>query len=127
MDAPPHSDFNWIMARCNECYGVITRSDSECYICGLPVPGKGNRFWQPRSSQAKNEPSAVPAVTPLSNALFIASLALTLFSFIAPNKMPVSFGATLGGMLFVARIVSDRIAQKQRLTLSPVTISRLHY
>ena len=62
----------------------------------------------------------------MSNLLFVASIALTLFSFFAPNRIPVSIGATLGGILFVARIVSDRIAQKQRLALSPVTFSRFH-
>ena len=110
------------MARCNECYAVITKNDSECYLCGLPVKRKRKLAW--RSDKAEK---AAPPVTPLSNLLFIASIALTLFSFLAPDKIPVSIGATLGGILFVARIVSDRHAQRQqRLALSPVTFSRFH-
>ena len=66
-------------------------------------------------------------MTPLSNLLFVASLALTLVSFLSSQKMSVSFSATLSGLLFVARIVSDRMAAKQQLALRPVTITRLHY
>lgn len=109
------------MARCNECNSVIARNDSECYICGLPVPGAKQPFWR-RKRQSK----PVPPVTPLSNLLFVASLGLTLFSFVSPGTMSVSFGATLGGILFVARIVSDRVAMRhQRLALSPIAVSRL--
>jgi len=104
-----------------ECYSVITRTDSECYICGLPV--KKRRFW-PRKKQHK----PLAPVTPVSNLLFVASLGLTVFSFVSPNTMPVSVGATLGGLLFVARIVSDRIAlRQQRLTLRPIAITRFDY
>jgi hypothetical protein len=107
------------MARCKECHSVITRNDSECYICGVPVLKKP--FW------IRRENEAVPVITPMSNVLFVISLALTLFSLCAPSKIPVSAGATLSGILFVARIVSDRIAQKQRLALRPVTVTRLDY
>jgi hypothetical protein len=114
-------DLDWVMARCNECNSVVTRSDSECYICGVPVAAK-IPFWRRRK-----ERRVVPPVTPLSNLLFVASIGLTLFSFLLPNRMSVSLGATLGGLLFVARIISDRIALKQRLALRPVTVSRLDY
>lgn len=112
------------MARCNECYSVITRSDSECYICGRPVPGRKRWSWL-----RKKEAQPAPPVTPVSNLLFVASIALTLFSFLAPHKLPVSVGATLGGLLFVARVVSDRFAQRQqqRLALSPVAFARFHH
>jgi hypothetical protein len=109
------------MARCNDCYSVLTRDDSECYICGLPAPGTKKPFWR------RGKQKIVPPVTPVSNLLFMASIGLTLFSFLSPSTMSVSFGATLGGILFVARIVSDRIALKQRLALSPVAVSRLNY
>jgi hypothetical protein len=110
------------MARGNDCYSVLTKADSECYICGLPAPGSKKPFWR-----RKNEPKVIPPVTPLSNLLFMASIGLTLFSFLSPSTMSVSFGATLGGMLFVARIVSDRVALRRRLALSPVAVSRLNY
>jgi hypothetical protein len=120
MDHPRLAYLNWIMARCKECNSVVTRNDSECYICGLPVASAKRPFWR-----SEKKPKLVPAVTPLSNLLFVASLGLTLFSFLSPNTMSVSFGATLGGILFVARIVSDRIALKQQLALRPVTVARL--
>jgi hypothetical protein len=67
----------------------------------------------------------MPPVTPFSNLLFLASIGLTLFSFLEPSKIPISLGATLGGILFVTRIVSDRIAlRQQRLALSPVAVTR---
>jgi hypothetical protein len=110
------------MARCNECNSVVTRTDSECYICGLPVPGRKKPFWK-----RKNDSKQLPPVTPLSNLLFVASIGLTLFSFVSPGAMSVSFGTTLGGILFVARIASDRAAAKRQLALRPITITRLDY
>jgi hypothetical protein len=33
-------------SRCAMCNAVIARSDSECYVCGEPVPGfKRSWFW----------------------------------------------------------------------------------
>jgi hypothetical protein len=86
------------------------------------VPGRNRWAW--RRKKAAKPPAPV---TPFSNLLFVLSIALTLFSFLAPNKIPISLGVTLGGILFVARIISDRIAQRQqRLALSPVTFARFH-
>jgi hypothetical protein len=110
------------MARCNDCFNVLTKNDSECYTCGLPAPWAKKAFWR-----RTKEPKPGPPVTPVSNLLFVASIGLTLFSFLSPNTMSIRFGATLGGLLFVARIVSDRIALKQRLALSPVAVARLNY
>jgi hypothetical protein len=110
------------MARCNECNSVITATDSECYICGIPVPG-----MKKLSLRRKKEPKPAPPVTPLSNLLFMASLALTLVSFLSSQKMSIGFSATLSGILLIARIFSDRMAAKQQLALRPVTITRLHY
>jgi hypothetical protein len=86
------------------------------------VPGRQKPFWH-----RTKEPRETPLVTPFSNLLFVASVGLTLFSLVFPNRMSVSFGATLGGLLFVARIVSDRIALRQRLALRPITVTRLDY
>ena len=86
------------------------------------MPGRKKAFW--RRTKA---PKPIPPVTPLSNLLFVVSVALTVVSFLWPKTMPVSFAATLGGLLFVARIASDRRAMRQRLALRPVTITRLHY
>jgi hypothetical protein len=110
------------MARCNECNSVITKIDSECYICAQPVPGTKKRLW-PR----KKEPKPTPPVTPLSNLLFMASLVLTAVSFLSTQKMSIGLSAALSGSLLIARIFSDRMAAKQQLALRPVTVTRLHY
>lgn len=95
------------MTRCNACNGVITRSDLECYTCAEPVPGTSKLFWSgKRRSKAR---SAAP-VTPLSNLLFIASLALMGVSFFSHQKLPLPVSATLSGILLVARIATDRRA-----------------
>ena len=113
------------MARCNQCNSVITRSDLDCYLCGEPVPGARKPFWG-RKKEPKALSPATP-VTPLSNLLFVASLGLTLFSFVAPHAMSLGVGSTAGGLLFVARIASDRAAARRQLALRPVTVTRLHY
>jgi hypothetical protein len=114
------------MARCSECNSVITKMDSACYICAQPVPGVKEGLglpWKRRDQQL------LPpvAVTPLSNLLFIASLALTVVSFLCGQKMSLSVSATLSGILLIARIFSDRMAARQQLALRPVTVTRLHY
>jgi hypothetical protein len=106
------------MARCNECNSVVTAKDAECYICGLKVPGATRQMFRPKK--------AAPPVTPISNLLFIASLMLTIVSFFSGGRLPLTLTATLSGVLFLARVVSDRLA-KQRLALRPVTVTRLHY
>jgi hypothetical protein len=110
------------MARCNECNSVITRSDSECYVCGEVVPGAKKRL-----QRRKKEPKPVPPVTPLSNLLFMASLVLTLVSFLSSQKMSIGLSATLSSILLLARVFADRLAAKQELALRPVTVTRLHY
>ena len=116
MDASSLSYFNWIMARCNECNSVVTKADPECYICGKKVPSRRN----------KEEPQPAPPLSPLSNLLFMASLALTLVSFLSSHKMSIWCSATISGILFLARVLSDHLAAKQQLALRPVTVPRLH-
>ena len=108
------------MERCNDCNGIITRTDSECYVCGQPVPWAKKRF-----SRRKKESKPASPVTPLSNLLFIASLVLTAVSFLSTEKMSIGVSIALSCTLFFARFLSDRWAVKQELTLSPVTVPRL--
>jgi|SRR5579862_9981 len=110
------------MARCEECNSVITRTDSQCYICGQPVPG-----MKKRSTRREKQPKPTPPITPLSNLLFIASLVLTLVSFLSNHKMSFSVSVTLSVILLVARIFADRVAAKQQSALRPVTVPRLDY
>jgi hypothetical protein len=110
------------MARCNECNSVITKVDPECYICGRKIAGAKQRS----SRRNKKEPKEAPPLSPLSNLLFMASLALTLVSFLSSHKMSIWCSAAISGTLFLARVFSDRMAAKQQLALRPVTIPRLH-
>jgi hypothetical protein len=96
------------MTRCNSCNAVITKVDSDCYTCGEPVPGTAKLFWR-----SKPKKPAAP-VTPLSNLLFMASLVLTLVSFLSSQRMPLPVSATLSGILLTARIVTDRRAAATR-------------
>jgi hypothetical protein len=52
-------------------------------------------------------------MTPFSNGLVIAALVLTAVCFLTQQKMPVAAGAALSGILFTAKIVTDRRAQKR--------------
>jgi len=129
MDALSLSVFNWDMARCNECNSVITKNDSECYVCGEAVPGA-----KQRSSRRKKEPKPAQPVTALCDLLFIASLVLTAGSFLSSQKILVAVSATLSGILLIARIFAHRtppkqelVSSKQQLALRPVTVPRLHY
>src|SRR5271166_4314511 len=94
------------MTRCNSCNSVITRRDSECYICNEPVPGMAKPFWRrKRESSAK----AVAPVTPVSNLLFMGSLVLTGICLLT-HQIPWPVSAALSGILLAARIVADRRA-----------------
>jgi len=93
------------MTRCNSCNGLVTRTDSECFTCGAPVPGVAKPVWY-----QKRKAKAAAPVTPISNLLFMASLVLTGVSFLSNQKMPLPVSATLSGVLLVARIVTDRRA-----------------
>jgi hypothetical protein len=121
MDGLSLWDFNWVMTRCNECNGIIAKTDSECYICGEPVPGLKKRSFL----RKKKEQKEAPPVTPLSNLLFMASLVLTAVSFLSDQKMSIGLSASLSAALFIARIFSDRFAIKQQLALRPITVPRL--
>jgi hypothetical protein len=109
------------MTRCEECNGIIARTDTECYMCGKPVPGSKKRFLKRKKQQPK-EPTPV---TPLSNLLFIASLALTGVSFLSSYRMSIWVSATLSGGLLIARLFADRWAIRQELALRPITVPRL--
>jgi hypothetical protein len=83
--------------------------DFECYICGQPIPGAKKRSWR-----RKKEVKQAPPVTPLSNLLFIASLLLTVVSFVNNQKMSLWLSVTLSGTLLAARVFADRIAARRQ-------------
>jgi hypothetical protein len=37
---------NRFMARCNSCFGILTKTDLACYVCGETAPGaEPTRAW----------------------------------------------------------------------------------
>ena len=46
------------MSRCNSCFGIVTKNESECYVCGEAVPG-ARKAWYVRLFWTK--PNARPA------------------------------------------------------------------
>ncbi len=41
--------------RCMACNSVVTKDESECYVCGEPVPGVKKSFLSWLSSSPKSE------------------------------------------------------------------------
>ena len=95
------------MTRCNSCNGIITKTDSECFTCGEPVPGLPKPVWY---QIKKSKPRTPAPATPVTNLLFMASLVLTGVSFLSSQKLTLPVSAALSGVLLVARIVMDRKA-----------------
>lgn len=86
-------------SRCLHCNGILTRSDTECYICGEPLPK-----WA-RSSAVPKPKSKRQAI--VSNVVFGASLALTAYCFIAPHKPPLTVSLAASGVLLLAKLIVD--------------------
>jgi hypothetical protein len=81
------------------CNGILTKSDTECYSCGEPLPK-----WA-RSSAVPKPKSKRQSI--ISNVIFGASLALTAYSFIAPHKPPLTIGLAASGVLLLAKLIVD--------------------
>jgi hypothetical protein len=108
------------MTRCNTCNGIVTRTDSDCFTCGEPV----NRAGRTKRTSKGKRPAQV---TPVTNLLFMASLVLTGVSFLSDQKMPVPVSASLSGVLFVARLVTDRKTASNPLNreLAPAPVNQV--
>lgn len=97
------------MTRCNSCNGVIAKNDAECYSCGERVPGAKVSRRAKRQS-AGNAPASV---MPIGDVLIIACLVLTAVCFFLQARIPVALSSALAGVLFTAKIVTDRRAAKR--------------
>ncbi len=106
------------MTRCNTCNSVITRHDSECYICHEPVPGMNKPLWR---RKRESNPKPVAPVTAVSNLLFLGSLVLTGICLLT-HQIPWPVSAALSGILLAARIVADRRATPRQA--QPVKASK---
>jgi len=100
MDSRFAGGSNWNMNRCLSCSGLVTRQDSVCYTCGVRLPK--------REKLAARKP-----ITPLSSVLFLLSLALTAYSFLASHKLPLAVSLAPFGIYLLVRL-GERVAKKLR-------------
>ena len=63
-----------------------------CYVCGDPAPKRSKLPGERKPTSA------------LSNLLFIASLGLTGYSFIAGHSLSLVFSLTASGVILIARL-----------------------
>jgi hypothetical protein len=88
------------MGRCVYCHSVVTRDEDRCYVCGDSVP-----------KQVKAVAKARP-VSPLTNLVFLASLAFTAFCFFAEHKLSLPVTLAVSGSLLLIRILAERLANR---------------
>lgn len=86
-------------SRCLNCNGILTKTDSECYSCGEPVP-KWARVSATPKSRSKRQ-------SIVSNLTFCASLAVTAYSFAAPHKPPLAISLATSGVLLLVKFIVD--------------------
>jgi len=90
------------------CNGILTKSDTECYSCGEPLPK-----WA-RSSAVPKPKSKHHSV--ISNVIFGLSLALTGYCFIAPQKPPLTMSLAASGVLVLAKLIVDWTGKRRAAT-----------
>ena len=95
------SDSNWTWPDAASATASLPRWIRRVTSAPSPFPGVKGRLGLPWKRRDKQLLPPV-AVTPLSNLLFIASLALTVVSFLCGQKMSLSVSATLSGILLIA-------------------------
>ena len=88
------------MGRCNSCFAVVKKNDRVCYICGDPVP----RY---ASMVAKRK-----RVTAFTNALFIASIGFSIYSFFSEQKLSLAVSISISAGLIILRIIADKLAKQ---------------
>jgi hypothetical protein len=92
-----------MVTRCLNCNGILTKSDSVCYSCGDPAPK-----WAKKSTIPKRYPKRHSLV---SNLTFLASLALTGYSLLAPEKPPLTVSLAASGFLLLVKLIVDWTAR----------------
>jgi hypothetical protein len=90
------------MGRCIYCHSVVTKDEDSCYVCGDRVPRQGK-------VAAVNR----PPVSALTNAVFLAGLAYTAYSFFGPHKLPLPVTVAISSSLLLVRILAQRIASRK--------------
>jgi prepilin signal peptidase PulO-like enzyme (type II secretory pathway) len=79
---------------------VVIRDEDQCYVCGDRAPKR-------LQAAAKRRP-----VSPLTNVVFVASLAFTAYCFFGEHKLSLPMTLAISSTLLLIRIVAERIASK---------------
>ena len=83
--------------RCLNCNGLLTPKDPVCYGCGDPVPK-----WVKSSSIPKRRRHSF-----VSNVTFLASLALSGYCLVAPQRPPLAVSLAASGVLLLVKLIVD--------------------
>jgi hypothetical protein len=88
------------MGRCIYCHSVVTRLEDYCYTCGDSVPKQ-------KEAVVKRRP-----VSAWTNTVFLASLAFTLYCFLAAHKLSLQMTLAVSASLLLVRIIAERYANR---------------
>jgi len=86
--------------RCLNCNGILTRTDKVCYSCGDRVP----KWVSKASIVALDEPKPHSL---LSTLMLLASIGLTAYSFLAPEKPSLPVSLATSGALLAGKFILD--------------------
>ena len=109
MDRRDLSRFNFFMARCSSCNGLITKQDVVCYSCGEKLP-KHERLTLAPSTKSSS---------PWGNLFFGISLALPAFSLFSGYKLPLSVSLGISGLFLLLKLVGRGRKQKKPAARHP--------
>jgi hypothetical protein len=88
------------MGRCLYCHSMIGKDDVICYTCGDRVPKQERSTVQHRP------------VSPLTNLVFLASLAFTAYCFFGEPKLSLPVTLAISSALLLIRILAERLVNK---------------
>jgi hypothetical protein len=79
---------------------MLTKNEDYCYVCG-------DNVRQHVKAVAKHRP-----VSPLTNLVFLASLAFTAYCFFAEHKLSLPATLAVSASLLLIRILAERLANR---------------
>ena len=88
------------MGRCIYCHSVVTQEEESCWTCGDRVPKQVRRTVRVRP------------VSALTNVVFLASLAFTIYCFFAEHKLSLAVTLAISMGLLLIRILAEKVANR---------------
>jgi hypothetical protein len=88
------------MGRCVYCHSVVTKDEKSCYVCGDMVPQRIQRTAKSRT------------VSPLTNLVFLSSLAFTAYCFFGAHKFGLPITLAISSTLLLLRILAERLSNR---------------